>query len=204
MNLPSNSPRGRAYALSLLALVVALVYLLGVHWWFTAPFLDARTDLIEARDQEAKFRFLAQQRTLIEQRLSEVRQFEASNPEFLIEDNFDLAASSLAQRLQNLVDAQGAGADCTVVSRTPYRTQEEEPFERVTVKVRLRCELEYLTPVLYGLESDSPKLFVSDFVVNSRRQFLPQGGGNPRQQGVIDISFDVYGYLRKALEKGTS
>lgn len=203
MNLPSNSPRGRAYALGLLALLMALVYLLGVHWWFTAPFLEARAELIEARDQEAKFRFLAQQRSLIEQRLTEVRQFEASNPEFLIEDNFDLAASSLIQRLQNLVGGQNAGTECTVVSTTPFRTQVEEPFERVTVKVRLRCELEFLTPILYGLETESPRLFVSDFVINSRRQFLPQGRSRA-QQGVIDISFDVYGYLRTAPAKGES
>nr|WP_269749979.1 type II secretion system protein GspM [Pseudomarimonas arenosa] len=185
----------------LLGLALALIYLLGVHWWFTAPFLEAREDLIEARDQEAKFRHIAQQRSLIEQRLLEVREFEASNPEFLAEENFDLAASSLIQRLQNLVDAQSAGPACTVISRTPYRGQTEEPFERVTVKVRLRCELEYLTPVLHGLETESPRLFLSDFVVSSRRQFA-QRGRNQAQQGVIDISFDVYGYLRKALEKG--
>ena len=200
MNLPRNSTQGRAYALTLLALLLALGYLFGVHWWFSAPFLQAREELIEARDQEARFREMAQQRALIEQRLREVREFEASNPEFLVEENFDLAASALSQRLQSLVDAQQAGADCTVVSRTPYRNQVEEPFERVTVKVRLRCELEFLTPVLHGLESENPRLFIGDFVVNSRRQFLPQGRAR-NQQGVIDISFDVYGYLRQPLEK---
>lgn len=198
MNLPTQTRQSRALAIGLLVLAILLAYLVGIHWWFTAPFLQARSDLIEARDQELQMRSAAQQRDLIQQRLEEVRSFESANPEFLPEANFDLAASSLIQRLQSLVDGLQAGPACTIVSRTPFRTQSEEPFERVTIKVRMRCEVEQLSQVLHGIESGSPQLFVTDFVVTSRRQFGARQGA---QLGAIDSSFDLYGYLRKRPEE---
>lgn len=185
--------QGRIAAVSLLALALALVYLVGVHWWFTAPFLQARSELIELRDQEARMRATAQQRPLVERRLAEVRAFEAASPEFLTEANFDLAASALIQRLQSLVDGQKAGSACTISTRSPFRQSIEEPFLRVTIKVRMRCDMANLTAVLHGLESVSPRLFVSDLSAVNRRQFQR---GNTVAPEAVDFSFDVYGFLR--------
>jgi general secretion pathway protein M len=186
--------RDRVAAVALLLLALALVYMLGVHWWFTAPFLQARADLIALRDQELQLRSVAQLRGQVEQRLAEVRSFEANNPEFLPEENFDLAASAIIQRLTALVDQQNAGAACAMVSRTPFRSSIEEPFERVTIKVRMRCTLQHLAPVLHGLEAGSPRLFVNEFAVMNRSQMIVRPGQSP---GVIDANFDVYGFLRK-------
>ena len=189
---------GRAGAVAVLLAILLLVYFAGIHWWFTAPFLDARAALIEARDQELQLRSTAQLRDELQRRLEEVRRFEAGNPEFLPEGNFDLAASAIIQRLQALVDQQQAGQACTLVSRSPFRASVEEPFERVTIKVRIRCSLEHLAPVIHGLEAGSPPLFISEFaVINrsgvySRRQRSQQG----QADGLIDANFDVYGFLR--------
>lgn len=193
--------RDRAAAVGLLVAALALVYMLGVHWWFTAPFLDARASLIELRDQELQLRTIANTREQVEQRLAEVRSFEAGNPEFLPEDNFDLAASVMIQRLQSLVDQQSAGAACSIVSRTPFRSNADEPFVRVTIKVRMRCTLEYLAPVLHSLETSSPRLFVNDFSVINRAQGPTRPGQVP---GAIDVNFDVYGFLRKQTAKEAS
>src|SRR5690606_13998923 len=112
--------------------------------------------------------------------------------------NFDLAASALIQQLQNLVDAEGAGERCTLVSRTPFRSREPELFLRATIKVRMRCEMEHLASVLHGLESGSPQLFVGDLSITSRRT---PARGSAAPGGYLDISFDLYGYLR---QKGLS
>lgn len=193
--LPSGR-RGQVLALVLLAGVLLSGYFLFVHWWFTGPLLQARAELIELREQESKFRHSALQRPAIEQRLAEVREFEAANPGFLPEDNFDLAASALIQRLRTQVDGLAAGNDCQLVSTTPVRSREEEPFERVAIQVRMRCETERLLPVLHALESGSPQLFLSDFGVFARRvaeQVAALGG----QRGAIDVNFELYGYLRQ-------
>lgn len=196
----SDVLRDRVAAVGLLLLLLLLIYVLGVHWWFTAPFLQARSDLIGLRDQELQLRSVAQLREQVEQRLAEVRSFEANNPEFLPEENFDLAASAIIQRLQALVDEQNAGQSCAMVSRTPFRSSVEEPFQRVTIKVRMRCTLQYLAPVLHGLEAGSPRLFVNEFAVMNRSQMIVRPGQVP---GVIDANFDVYGFLRKPTAEAT-
>ncbi|MCK7594580.1 type II secretion system protein GspM [Pseudomarimonas salicorniae] len=192
-----NRRASRVAAVSLLALILLLGYFLGVHWWFTAPFLEARAALIEARDQELQLRTVAQLREELQRELEEVRRFEASNPEFLPEANFDLAASAIIQRLQALVDEQGAGQECTLISRSPFRSSIEEPFQRVTIKVRIRCSLDHLAPVVHGLEAGSPRLFINEFSVINRAGIYsrrPQA----QTQGLIDANFDVYGFLRTA------
>lgn len=198
MRLLPDAKHGRPLAIVLLLITLLLVYFVGVHWWFVAPQLQYRRDLIDQRDEEARFRAISQQRAAIEARLEEVRAFEAGNPGFLAEANFDLAASALTQRLQEKVNEVGAGDRCTLVSRTPTRSSGEESFERVTVKVRMRCEMEYFSQVLHGLESGSPQLFVSDLTVTGRRGAAARGQAAQAQQaGYLDLAFDLYGYLRK-------
>jgi general secretion pathway protein M len=193
MKLLPDARQGRLLAVLLLLGALLLGYLLFVHWWFVAPLMAARTELIELRDEEARYRATAQQRKAVEERLAEVRAFEAGNPGFLTEANFDLAASALIQRLQEQVNLLGAGERCLVVSRTPFRNRSEEPFERVTVKVRMRCEMEHFVSVLHGLESGSPQLFVSELGITSRRGIAPPG---QPAIGYLDVAFDLYGYLR--------
>lgn len=195
MRLLPDASRGRPLAILLLLIAILAIYLGLVHWWFTAPLLAARADLIDLRDQEQRMRLTAQQRPAIEQRLEEVRAFEQQNPGFLPEANFDLAASALITRLRALVETQNAGEGCSVVSSTPFRSRDEEPFLRVTVKVRMRCEVEFFAPVLHGLESGSPQLFITELNANARRALVNRPDA-PQQNGYLDFSFDLYGYLR--------
>lgn len=194
VRLLPDAKRGRLLAVLLLLIALLTSYLVFVHWWFVAPLLESRSALIELRDEEARYRATAQQREAVESRLAEVRAFEAGNPGFLTESNFDLAASALIQRLQEQVNLLGAGERCIVVSRTPFRNRDEEPFERVTVKVRMRCEMEHFIAVLHGLESGSPQLFVSELGITGRRGLAVRG--QPAPAGYLDIAFDLYGYLR--------
>lgn len=210
MRLMPDAKHGRTLAVTLLLIVLLLAYLLGMHWWFVAPLWDSRQQMIELRDEEARFRAIAQQRDAIRAALAEVRSFEGENPGFLAEANFDLAASAMIQRLQEQVDLLQAGERCRLVSRTPYRGNqgsrggskaEAEPFEKVTIKVRMQCEMEHFGPLLHGLEGGSPQLFVSDLTITSRRGTgvaarQPRAGqGTP--VGQIDQAFDLHGYLRR-------
>lgn len=197
MRLLPDARRSRPLAILLLLIALGLGYLFLVHWWFVAPLATSRAELIELRDEESRFRATAQQKKAVEERLAEVRAFEAGNPGFLTEANFDLAASALIQRLQDQVNQLNAGERCLVVSRTPFRDREAAPFEKVTVKVRMRCEMEHFISVLHGLESGSPQLFVSELGITARRGVVQPGQANANP-GYLDVAFDLYGYLRKA------
>ncbi len=196
MRLMPDAKHGGFLAVVMLLIALLLVYLVGLHWWFVAPHLDMREQLIELRDQEFQFRATAQQRPQVEERLAEVRRFEADNPGFLAEANFDLAAAALIQRLEALIGERASSSErCSVVSRTPFRSRESEVFQRVTIKVRMRCELEDFIEVLHGLEGGSPMLLVEQLSVSRRGVQVPRGQN--RNPSYLDISFDLSGYLRQ-------
>jgi general secretion pathway protein M len=189
-----NSKHSRWYALGLLLTVLLLVYLLFLHWWFVVPLSEARDAFIEERAQEQRMRANASQREEIEARLAEVRAFEAGNPGFLPDTTFDLAAPALIMRIQSLVERQAQPERCLVINSQPMRGNANEAFERVTVQVRLRCELEHLYPILHDLEISSPQLFLSELNIVARR--TPSHPGGEVFIGFVDVSFNVHGYLR--------
>jgi general secretion pathway protein M len=190
----------RSRGLAVLALGALLAYLVGVHWWFTAPMLSMGSQIQELRKQELALRMESRQRPEIERRLAKVRDFEAANPGFLPEANKELATAGLVQRLEQVVQSASPNPDaCQITARTPAEATGKETFPRVVVQVRLRCGMGELAAVLHALESGSPQLFVDNLDVLSRRSYLAAGteGG-----GALDVSFDLYGYLNAAAEAG--
>lgn len=194
----ADGRRDRVLAISLVVAALMLVYLLFVHWPLVMPHLALREELITLRDQEASLRATAAQQPTLQARLAEVAAAEARNPGFLAEDSFDLATAGLMQRLELVVSASTTEADrCQVVNKTPYKSREKERFERVTVKVRMRCEVEEFANVLHEIEGGSPQLFVGDLNMISRRPTFNRRLNRPPQRGYVDISFDLYGYLHQ-------
>ena len=184
----------RARGLALIAVLTALAYFVGVHWWFTAPMLEMGDRIEELRTQELALRMESRQRPEIEKRLAQVQQFEAANPGFLPEGNKDLASTGLLQRLESVVQSSSPQPEaCTITARTPADpgVGKQDPYPRVVVQVRLRCGMGELASVLHALESGSPQLFVDNLDILSRRSYLAAGG----EGGALDVSFDLYGYL---------
>ena len=180
--------------LGIAAAVLLLAYLVLVHWWFTAPMLRLGGEIEQMRAQEAELKLEIAQRPKLEQRLAQVRSFEAGNPGFLPEANKELASAGLVQKLQQVVaGASPNPAACQITAQTPTDMPTQEPFPRVMVQVRLRCGMREVSAILHALESGSPQLFIDNLDLLSRRSYLTTGteGG-----GALDVSFDLYGYLK--------
>lgn len=192
MNRPASRD-ARIRGLALIAGLVALAYLVGVHWWFTAPMLDMGARIEALRTEELALRMESRQRPEIEKRLAQVQAFEAANPGFLPESNKELATASLVQRLEQVVQSASPRPDaCQITARTPTdAVAGKEPYPRVVVQVRLRCGMGELAAVLHALESGSPQLFVDNLDILSRRSYLAAGN----EGGALDVSFDLFGYL---------
>ena len=188
---PARDARIRGVAL--IVVLAVLAYLIGVHWWFTAPMLEMGGQIEDLRQQELALRMESQQRAEIEKRLAGVQAFEAANPGFLTEANKDLATAGLVQRLEQVVQAASPRPDaCQITARTPAdAVAGKEPYARVVVQVRLRCGMGELAAVLHALESGSPQLFVDNLDVLSRRSYLAASN----EGGALDVSFDLVGYL---------
>jgi general secretion pathway protein M len=177
-----------------------LAYLLLLHWWFSAPMLELGGQIDELRLREQGLRMEIAQRAEIERRIAALRRYERGQGFFLTEPNKELASAALVQRLEQVVSQAGAGRGCQVTARTPNESAQEEEFPRVSVQVRLTCGMGELSSALHALESASPVLFVDNLDLLSRRSYLgdAQSGG----AGAMEVTFDLYGYLRSAPATG--
>ncbi len=186
--------KGKPVAIGLALLALAIVYLLVFHGFITQHLAYA-TEIGELKDAELRFRQVAAQRPLIEQRLTEVRQFQAGANYFLPEDSFDLAAANLNSMIKQIISDKARDPQrCQLISSQNERPTAPEPYQRVVVKVRMRCDLDDLTEILYELENATPFLFVIE--LNLYQQQMFQGGMPQPNLGDMDARFDVYGYIR--------
>lgn len=192
--------RGKPVAIGLALLALGLVYLLLFHG-FIFQHIAYATEISELKDAELRFRQIAAQRPEIEARLAEVRQFQAGANYFLAEDSFDLAAANLNSQLKQIIADKGRDPQrCQLISSQNERPTAPEPYQRVVVKVRMRCDLDDLAEILYELENATPFLFVIE--LNLYQQQMFQGGMPQPNLGDMDARFDVYGYIRQPGGKG--
>lgn len=193
---PAAVDRDRLMAVIFVVLAAFVVYVVGVHWWFTARHVAIWQEMSELKDQEGAFRATSAQRADIEARLAEVRAFEAGNPAFLPEMDFDSAAASLSQRLRQIVTQHARNEQsCQIIMNQYAPSTEKELFERAAIRVRLRCTLEEFQPILYDLESASPVLFVDEVQIWKQTGF--QQPGSNQVTSYLDVQFTLWGYLRK-------
>lgn len=193
---PAYPERERWLALGLLLLALAVAYALLVHPWWTMPMRDANQRVQELRERELRVRTQLQQAPEIQRRLAQAQALAARQPGFLAEPSAELATAGLVQRLEAVVaQASPGNRSCAIQNRSPLAsTASREPFQRVVVQVRLRCGTEETAAVLHALESGSPRLFVDNLnLLAQRYSFL---GGNREGNSGLDVSFDLYGYLR--------
>ena len=193
-----RADRDRWLALALLLAVLALSYLLVVHPWFTRPLQEADARIAELQARDARARALLQQAPQIRQRLGEL-DARGSATGFLAEATTELATAALIQQLERVVAEVSPGnRGCAITNRAPL-TGEPPPgrYRRVTVQVRLRCGNAETLAVLHSLESTRPYLFVDMLSIAAQRYFAIPGSAQP-QEGGLDVSFDLYGYLRPA------
>ena len=189
--------RDRWLALGLLLLVLALAYLLLLHTWWTVPMLETQGRIEILQQRELRQRMQLRQGPDVARRLQQAQAAAARRPGFLVEGTTELATASLVQRLESVVvQASPGNRSCAITTRSPLADDNatKERFRKVTVQVRLRCGTPELAAVLHALEAGTPRLFVDNLNVLAQRYFFAPGQG--AQAGGLDVSFDLYGYLR--------
>ena len=188
--------RDRWLALALLLALLGLLYLLFVHPWFTQPLREADARIAELQARDARVRALLQQAPLVQQRLAEI-EARGRSAGFLAEPTTELATAALIQQLERVVGEISPGnRGCAITNRAPLTGEPPAGrYRRVTVQVRLRCGNAEVLAVLHALESARPYLFVDALSIAAQRYFAIPGNNLP-QEGGLDVSFDLYGYLR--------
>ncbi len=191
-----NANRDRWLALGLLVGVVGVLYLAVVRPLFAVPMRAVNAQIAELETRDARLRGLIAQRPQIERRLGELEQ-RGGGIGFLDESSAELATAALIQRLERTVgEASPGNRGCAIVNRTPQENAAQtERYQRVTVQVRLRCGNTETMKVVHALESARPFLFIDALSISAQRYFAVPGADAP-QEGGLDVTFDLYGYLR--------
>lgn len=192
-----NRVRDRWLALALLLGVLAALALLLQPLLF-APLAQTQARIEQVQQRDARLRgLLAQQETIAKRQAALATQ--DANVEFLDEPSAELATAALVQKLEQVVAAASPGSrGCALVNRTPLEDAAEGGrYRRVTVQVRLRCGNGETLAVLHALESGRPTLFIDALGITAQRYFAVPGSDSP-QQGGLDVSFNLYGYLHPA------
>jgi len=197
MRLLPEARNSRFLAIVLLLIVVLVGYMLGVHWWFVAPQLDMGAQMQDLREQQQRLQATVAQKGEIEKQLAQVRQFEQNSQSFLTDSDANSAFSDLTQRLKQAIAGHAKDENrCSIISNSNYKGAEEETYQRVTIQVRMRCDLEPFAAILYDLENGNPYLFVDQIMISRQMAgYVPPGQKQPPMQ--LDIRFNLSGYLRK-------
>lgn len=188
------SNRDRWLALGLLLGALLAAYVVFLHPWWTVPMQEADAQIESAQERELRLRMQVKQAPQVRQRLEQARAQLSRTPGFLSERSAELATASLVQRLETVVaQASPGNRSCEISNRSPLQETSREKYQKVTVQVRLRCGTPELASVLHALEGGTPRLFVNNLNVLGQRVFFAAGEGS--QQGGLDVSFDLAGYL---------
>ena len=78
-----------------------------------------------------------------------------------------------------------------MVSSQVLPAEPVQGFQRISLRTRMRGDIETLRAMLHGLETGKPYLFVD----NLRIRVWTVGRRNGPQVGDLDVYFDVYGYM---------
>jgi general secretion pathway protein M len=185
----------RLTAILIFVIAVIVVYLLCFHW-FILKHLEYSDEIAQLSDQLGRFQRVAAQKTDYQSLLQALQERRADENLFLSGTDFNEAAAGMSERLGQMISVQ-AEESCQIVSRQPVRPRVEERFQRVTVNVRMRCGIEDLKKVLHALETGVPMIIADEVTVikpRSRRRPTDQA---PEAGTLLDIRFNMSGYLRE-------
>ncbi len=198
MQLLPDPSKGKWYALGLLVLLLLAVYFL-VFDGFIQRHRQLNEQLDEALAARQKYARLAASIPDLKKRLRIVREQSGNSDHFLSADSANLAAAELIRILKEIVGRHASKAqDCLILSNQLTRDRAPEQFERVILKVRLRCRYDILTQVLNDLERHRPDLFVDELRIE-QRYTRPNRRGKP-QPRMLEVRFDLYAYLNKPIK----
>ncbi len=206
MQLLPSGEHGNSKVLSIGLLVIPLILFYTLfHYVFVVDYLDLGKQKNEQLTRYSKYLTTLQQRAVLESGIEELRERQQETDFFLNKANFNLAAAELQRKLKQLVTANAVDSDtCQIVSQQNVKPKDEERFEKVTVKVRMRCSLEEFQPIVYALEAATPLLMIDNVNIyqQQRRRSRSRGRGKKakKQTSYLDIRFELIGYLRSAQE----
>lgn len=190
------------YALGLLMVVLLVIYILLFHG-FANDHALMNEEIAELEQTREEYTQLQAQIPELQKRINQVKENVGDNSQFLIADTYNLGTAELNHILKNVVNASTENqVDCNIVSNTSSPDREPDQFEKVIVKVRMRCHFEKMMKILNDLENYVPMLFVDDLELEQRmvRQRPTRNNQPPAIRPMLEVRFDLFAYMNKPIK----
>jgi general secretion pathway protein M len=181
----------RIAAVGLLIAVVA-----GSCFGIVVPMIDAygsaRQQLDEVRALLHRAEAAAGKSDKLKATLAKLKQSNDADGGFLKGTNDSLAAAHIQSRVKTVLDtAQGELRSTQILP-----SKKEGSLTRVGVRVQMAGPIDAVQKVLHSIESGAPYLFTENVEIRTRP--VVRSAGARRDEGILDMRFDAYGYLRGA------
>lgn len=190
MNLHLSPRLSRALALTILVALLSFIYSGLIQ-----PLLDHYAEARSSGEQLESVLARARQtsRTLSELRteLAWLKGHGVSGAGAMQSPNESLAAAELQNRIKSSVEAARGELRSTQI----LPSREEGVFQRISIRGQISVNLESLQRIFYEFESTSPLLFLDN--VDIRVRPVRQQNEAPTDNPVLDVRFDLYGYIRR-------
>ena len=180
----------RAQAL-MLTLITALVLILMIFtpWWSKLTYYAEQQQILAER--LVTYNKMLRQKPQLEERLSIATARLNSSDLYFRSATAELAGAELQRRISSLVDS----TDAKLISTQNLGVSKEAGPRKIAVRVRLSGDMDALSKILYELESQPPVTIIQNLSMRSKRVSMRRNRQN-RTQYVIDINFDLSGFLR--------
>ncbi len=189
-------------ALAVLLLVFVIIYFLFIHWFFVAH-AGLNEEIEELNTSRQKFINEAAKTPDLRKMLQEVKAQVGSNNEFLQADSKNLGNAEITSIFKNIVNQQTEEqSECQIISQSPTQDRNPEQFEKIILRVRMRCQYKVFVKVVELIEENTPSLFMNDLRVETRNvNRYRRNAKQPVAPENLEIRFDLYAYLKNPIEK---
>lgn len=198
-----NSQMSRWAALLVLFLMLLIIYFLFFHRFFVEHG-QLNESIEELNQSRQKYSNQAAKIPELRKKLTEVRQAVGENDEFLQAETRNLGNAEITSLFKNIVNQQGVETSkCQIISQTPSLDRNPDQFEKIILRVRMRCQYEIMAQILDAIEGNKPRLFINELRLESRNitRHRRNQPNKPQPPANLEIRFDLFAYLKKPVEK---
>ena len=183
-----NPKQRRLLALAILVLALGVVFsvsllpvlLANQHYRETIASLESRLQ---------KLQRAAAVGDSLQPQYEQLKRWQTSDAQYLKSNSAALAAAELQRLVKRVMVAKNA----QVVSTQILTTRAEEGFDRVSLKVRLRGELENIVQAFHVLETGEPFVFLDNVSVRASRGRRVRGKVTTAQ--TLDVDMELIAYM---------
>ncbi len=194
--MDNDNPMNRWYALLVLVIMCAVVYFL-VFDSFVSEHAMLNDEVTELEQNRQDFEELAALIPELKKRIKTVKEKVGDNTSFLVADSYNIATAELTHILKKLVSNNTtSSAECQTISNTPSKDRNPDKFEKIILKVRMRCEYDKMVNILQQAEKNVPFIFIDN--LNLEQRIIRRSRRNVKAtEPLLEIRFDVFAYMNK-------